>query len=1520
MSTISPQRARALVQEIAHEHGHLGEDVYERMEPGVRRAVEQAMLKKDALIGSAVSTLAKNLYTADVRFIFELLQNADDNKFSIAAGLGSSPLVSFSLYENRIVVDCNEDGFSGANLRAICAVGQSSKTAAQGYIGEKGIGFKSVFKVAWKVHIQSGNFSFAFKHRPGGSGMGMISPEWEEPVYELQGPLTRMTFSLHDDGDADEGRIEQRRNIIDQLHDLQPAMLLFLKNLKRIEIRFFDIKDNETSSSILLRDQGCTPHLTLLKNSRTQGNGSDPQCTLQTYWVTKRLATGLPRNENRAYSTEEESLKDSESVVVLAFPLSDTLKPVIEPQQLFAFLPIRRAGFNFLIHSDFVTLANREDISTNSRRNLALLDAVAKTFVHAVDEMCDHPQLRYRWMEYLPDPSGHPWDNFWKKLVDQLKKQVTQAPVLVTHSSLSHRLMKSVRTQYAEMIDSQGSPLFRDLEGNDAIYISPQYSQKAISILRGYGLQYIDMLQFLDRVSMDLTIPGSTMKSKTTDDDWHARAAKLLTSKLTVSKTRIKALSLVPLSNGRWIASTDGPVYLPTTTAGVTIPAVLGLQIIHPAAAAHEQRKDLFDALGAITAPDNYIRGLVFDKYDKLRKTGSIDLDTSVELLKFLYITSSEGSLADERMISVGLYDSESKWRFPCTEKVYILSNSPYGPYKLGLPVPFAHPRYFKDVPQPGKGYMQRDWTFWLEAHLRLHQDLTLTETIFSDSISKECRYVAEHLPKSFLSLIKVLVNSAKLRIIWKADLAEELMSIEVLCQGGKKYPMRDTVLPLPRLRQIVSQFLVGRESFPFLELETPLVDQSARDWDFLDNLRVTKNDDLPFYLAILKAIVDGNKYPEHLRQIKRVWDLYVRIHSKCVDDAEQDVARSFFKETRAILIPGVIDEHEPAWCTTEDCLLGAPLDLHTKLSVSLTDIDWPGVKKTNINRIVDFFQVTLGVRECSWGDLVEDLRYMKETDGSDLDIAQNRYKTIHTKYSASCEELREVFEKDALILYCRFDCGIKDFTWHKPSDCVWSTGTDIRGKPNLAMKYDHSLEDFFLKALHIQTLSIEMVFHELMSLDPGHVTVDQAKTLLWSLNSLLETDTLPEDSLPADLLERPILPIEHPGGQVILNSAKTAFAIVDRKQLGDAFQGQVNTLDFTMTEVNKLQPFVEWAGLGNRYMSRMVSETSALSSGEKWPASENRFDIKRKAHGLLRIATHFKSPRVLQDQKGFYELLQAAETWETHGISSILKLSMGNAEFTAEVGQSEVHIDYDDYATQLKVYIPHNEELQDLCIQHTLPEKLVEWMVRDTCTESTRRVDYPAVGVVKGLLNAKIASVARLLEKEGIINVDIPNTDPEIPGRAEVQIEVHVAESESQALVHATGRSPASLFHTHSSPVSAVPNNTPAEYVRLLRHMITAARKIRFPSRRGFDMHPLSVALVQNSNEVFRPFDDRSLFPPNTPRYQRDPKIGAAGELFVFELLCALTPNLPVFFLDNWTSNLRHYARGVSEYQSIPD
>lgn len=287
-------------------------------------------------------SLAKQIYGSGARFVFELLQNADDNSFTKAVRAGDSPSISFQVHPDRIIIECNEDGFNKNDLNAICNVGQSTKSTQYGYIGAKGIGFKSVFIAAWKVYIQSGYFSFSFRHKQGDSGLGMVRPIWEETDEELTGPLTRMTLYIHNTGDPAE--IEHlKRTVHKQFEDLKATCLLFLRKLKRISVSFYS--QNGTLQRSKTFEAASTGGYTvcLKKTSITDGErGEDTQI----YHVTKHTARRLTKSDNRDLPDTSDAREISSTAeVVLAFPMTKDSEPITETQEIFAFLPIRESQY-----------------------------------------------------------------------------------------------------------------------------------------------------------------------------------------------------------------------------------------------------------------------------------------------------------------------------------------------------------------------------------------------------------------------------------------------------------------------------------------------------------------------------------------------------------------------------------------------------------------------------------------------------------------------------------------------------------------------------------------------------------------------------------------------------------------------------------------------------------------------------------------------------------------------------------------------------------------------------------------------------------------------------------------------------------------------------------------------------------------------------------------------------------------------------------------------------------------------
>jgi len=261
--------------------------------------------------------------------VYEIIQNAEDNAYEFADETGTSPELTFAITPDHIVIDSNEDGFTEENVRAICKLGGSTKSASRGFIGEKGIGFKSVFKIASRVRVQSGPFCFAFDHGDDDHGLGMVTPINDEHEDLPANVRTRFTLTLNQHSSFGD-RVNEFQNLPDTL-------LLFLTKLQRIVIGVN--KGDGVSETVYKYNYDALPRIGSLCKRESIGNSLS--ATSRSYYMERKTIKGLPPNQARP--------RISEAEVVLAFPIDEDKNPVIEQQHVFAYLPMRRVGFNVSI-------------------------------------------------------------------------------------------------------------------------------------------------------------------------------------------------------------------------------------------------------------------------------------------------------------------------------------------------------------------------------------------------------------------------------------------------------------------------------------------------------------------------------------------------------------------------------------------------------------------------------------------------------------------------------------------------------------------------------------------------------------------------------------------------------------------------------------------------------------------------------------------------------------------------------------------------------------------------------------------------------------------------------------------------------------------------------------------------------------------------------------------------------------------------------------------------------------------
>ena len=264
--------------------------------------------------------------------MFELIQNAEDNIYTSAKRENYDPYLSFNVFPDRIIIDSNEDGFTTDDVQAICSTGESQKLQSKGYIGEKGIGFKSVFKLAKRAHIQSGPFSFSFHHSRSleDSGLGMVTPLDEDHEQLAANIRTRITLDIFDDMNFQDST--------DDVLNIPDTLLLFLDTLKTLRVnQYFPCASREVEYEHRLCEGGQKERITkTIKFDSTE----DRQTTF--YWVFRKQVDNLPEEPSR------KSIR--QATVVLAFPVNEHDIPIVCPQYVYAYLPIRIAGFTVCLY------------------------------------------------------------------------------------------------------------------------------------------------------------------------------------------------------------------------------------------------------------------------------------------------------------------------------------------------------------------------------------------------------------------------------------------------------------------------------------------------------------------------------------------------------------------------------------------------------------------------------------------------------------------------------------------------------------------------------------------------------------------------------------------------------------------------------------------------------------------------------------------------------------------------------------------------------------------------------------------------------------------------------------------------------------------------------------------------------------------------------------------------------------------------------------------------------------------
>jgi len=237
--------------------------------------------------------------------------------------------VSIAIFPKYVKIQCDKESFSRENIEALCRVGRSPKKLGQGYTGEKGIGFKSVFKLADRAYIRSYPYYFQLDRT---RKVGIITPQWDEDLFDDYKGQYQTTIVLDNIRDRSTTFSTALR---DDVTAIDPVLILFLWRIKRFHLKLFRSSlDDEPAISKCFRRVNWT------------GSGfvsvKDEDANTMRYFYKYQFTIDCDGTKNRQLYSRNAS-------IVLAFPVekeSSTYMPLIQKQNpTFAYLPLGDFGF-----------------------------------------------------------------------------------------------------------------------------------------------------------------------------------------------------------------------------------------------------------------------------------------------------------------------------------------------------------------------------------------------------------------------------------------------------------------------------------------------------------------------------------------------------------------------------------------------------------------------------------------------------------------------------------------------------------------------------------------------------------------------------------------------------------------------------------------------------------------------------------------------------------------------------------------------------------------------------------------------------------------------------------------------------------------------------------------------------------------------------------------------------------------------------------------------------------------------
>ena len=546
------------------------------------------------------------LYSDKTHFVYELVQNADDNK---------SRHLELQLGKDELLVWNDGCQFTKRDVRSICSIGSSNKDLTQ--IGTFGIGFKAVYNYTDLPEIYSGDEHFRIRDltKPEGIGVDGMAAE-----LVAQG---KTVFRLPFKKELGQEDIEHLKK---RLCHLEKRALLFLDPLETVQWR--DEQDGGFYSCRRCRYD----EMQNVSQIELMANGDDQ--TSETFLVFRKdvqppkdvidILLQQAEDDDERQRIQRSAMK--QQPVEVAFKLRDGQIAAMDSCVLFAYLPTEKeTHLRFFIQARYQTTPARDNIpkidNPQNKWNKWLVQETANFLPEVLERLKACGLLEPAFFDVLPlkDDTVPPEFNLIAKTLRKAMRDRSFVPtqngghakaenVFYPHAEALRQLIKC---SWLHPDSSWLHPEIRDTEG----------FRRHFKVMREAGVREVSasqMLHWLENRSLDWL--------KGRSDEW-LRSLYGYLHRQKSELERIKKLPLVRLENGQHVCASDQLVFfLPDADEDrkKIKPFLNELPILRSALLEGDDRNDIeafLKNLGVnVLRPEDLIRKWILPQYSQTDK------------------------------------------------------------------------------------------------------------------------------------------------------------------------------------------------------------------------------------------------------------------------------------------------------------------------------------------------------------------------------------------------------------------------------------------------------------------------------------------------------------------------------------------------------------------------------------------------------------------------------------------------------------------------------------------------------------------------------------------------------------------------------------------------------------------------------------------------------------------------------------------------------------------------------------